>query len=69
LTDQDRIADAAMATLERHGVPVVRAEMPGLYQQAFGPELTFNQLIGLACQRDAAFNPALFRRSNSPEKP
>lgn len=55
--DQDRVAEAAMKTLERHGVPVCPADIPGLYCGPTMPELTFNQLLSLACNLDPAFDP------------
>lgn len=66
MTDQDRIAAAAMESLKRRGVPIFQADMPGLYVEPTVPELTFNQLVGLACERDPSFDPARVLRSNSP---
>lgn len=57
MIDRDRVADAAIRALEQQGLPVVRADMPGLYWTPGMAELTYNQLIGLACFRDPAFDP------------
>lgn len=56
--DQDTIADPAMRALERQGIPIVRSDMPGLYVGPTAPELTYNQLIAMACAHDRAFDPA-----------
>lgn len=61
MTPQEAIANAAMDSLTRRGVPVFKADMPGLYVGPSVPELTYGQLIALACQHDPAFDPARVR--------
>lgn len=63
---RDDVAEAAMESLTRHGVPIFRSDMPGLFCGPTVPELTFNQLLSLCCERDPAFDPARVRPSFAP---
>lgn len=61
--DQERVAVAAMNSLQQRGVPIMPSDMPGLYVGPSVPELTYNQLIGLACHHDPSFDPARIMRT------
>lgn len=62
----EQLAEAAIKSLERHGVPIVHGDIPGLFWGPSLPELTLNQLVNLACQRDPAFDPGRYaQRSKS----
>lgn len=64
MTDSNAIATAAMKTLERKGIPIFSSpDRPGLYIGPTVPELTFNQLIELACRYDVAFDPGRIMRT------
>lgn len=58
-----------MASLTARGVPVFPSDMPGLFVGPTIPELTYRQLLDLACRHDPSFDPARVLRSNSPEAP
>lgn len=59
--NKEAVINAAMESLQRHGVPVFRSDMPGLFMSPVTPELTEHQLVDLACQRDPTFDPGRYK--------